>query len=194
MALFLLKASAKKSMPRRLNFFKLGIDTVNIILIGIMGAGKTTVGKLLSRKLGYRFIDMDDYIEESQGETITQMFERGEDYFRKIEAGAVQSLGKLEQVVIATGGGIVKNDNNMKVLSQGGVIVYLQRQVDKILEVLDVSGRPLLRDNPQRLHEILREREELYNRYGEIVVQNNGDAGQAAQAIITALEDRGIRV
>ena len=192
--MFLLKASAKKSMPRRLNFFKLGIDTVNIILIGIMGAGKTTVGKLLSRKLGYRFIDMDDYIEESQGETITQMFERSEDYFRRIEAEAAQSLGKLEQVVIATGGGVVKNDNNMKVLSQGGVIVYLQRQVDKILEVLDVSGRPLLRDNPQRLHEILREREELYNRYGEIVVQNNGDAGQAAQAIITALEDRGIRV
>ena len=192
--MFLLKASAKKSMPRRLNFFKLGIDTVNIILIGIMGAGKTTVGKLLSRKLGYRFIDMDDYIEESQGETITQMFERGEDYFRRIEAGAAQSLGALDKVVIATGGGVVKNDNNMKVLSQGGVIVYLQRQVDKILEVLDVSGRPLLRDNPQRLHEILREREELYNRYGEIVVQNNGDAGQAAQAIITALEDRGIRV
>lgn len=167
---------------------------MNIILIGIMGAGKTTVGKLLSRKLGYRFIDMDDYIEESQGETITQMFERGEDYFRRIEAGAAQSLGALDKVVIATGGGVVKNDNNMKVLSQGGVIVYLQRQVDKILEVLDVSGRPLLRDNPQRLHEILREREELYNRYGEIVVQNNGDAGQAAQAIITALEDRGIRV
>ncbi len=135
---------------------------MNVILTGIMGSGKTTVGHMLAKRLKMKFVDMDTEIEEQHG-TITSIFEQeGEAHFRDIESEMALELANLDGLVISTGGGIVKRSGNMEALKKTGLVLFLDRPAEIILKKLDVSHRPLLRDDPQKLHDILAERYPLY--------------------------------
>lgn len=129
---------------------------MKIVLIGFMGTGKTYVGKELSRTLGYQFIDTDELIEEREGIPISLIFKRkGEEYFRRLEQYTVAEVSKINDVVIATGGGVIKNKMNVQNLGRGGVIVWLKADPDIILKRVMLEGgkRPLL-DVEEPLHEI----------------------------------------
>ena len=100
---------------------------MKIVLTGFMGTGKTSVGRELSRMLGYRFIDTDVLIEQREGCAISVIFkEKGEEYFRKLEEEVVAVVSKAKDVVIATGGGVIKNSRNVANLRRKGVIVWLK--------------------------------------------------------------------
>ena len=96
----------------------------NLILIGFMGTGKTSLGKLLAEKLGRGFIDIDQKIEQDAGLSIPQIFEKyGEKYFRELEKNAVKEITQRRGLVIATGGGTIKDEENLRLLKNSGVIV-----------------------------------------------------------------------
>jgi len=144
----------------------------NIVLIGFMGSGKTTYGKAIARVLGMEFIDSDEFIEETEGMDIISIFrQKGEEYFRELEKTAVESLSKRKGLVIATGGGTIKKEENMKALKSSGSIVYIEASAEKIMENLDGDiSRPILDggDKLEKITELLKERCPLYEKYKDI--------------------------
>lgn len=148
-------------------------DIENIVLIGMPGCGKSTLGRLLAERTGKTFVDMDAYIEEHAGASIPEIFaEHGEEYFRSLESAAAKALGREKGQVIATGGGVILHPDNMKALGQNGRIVFLQRPIEE----LATDGRPLSKDleTLKKMYEI---RFPLYNKYSNysILVQKNID-------------------
>lgn len=135
---------------------------MRIYLIGLPGVGKSTLGKRLAKRLRYFFIDLDAYIEMREGVRIPQLFEMGEGHFRKIETNTLYALPKGRRMVIATGGGIVLKKENVDYMKRTGFVIYLDRPVDAILKHLHVDKRPLLRDDPQKLYTLQKQREVLY--------------------------------
>lgn len=144
----------------------------SITLIGLPGCGKTTIGTLLSKKLNYNFIDMDDYIEEKQGKTIKELFKNGEDYFRNIETDTCEVLGKTSQTVISSGGGVVKKPINIEFLKENSILVFIDRPVENILSDIEVEKRPLLVNGKEVVYKLHAERYELYKNYCDYRVEN----------------------
>ena len=140
--------------------------TENIYLIGLMGAGKTTIGRQLAKALAVPFYDSDKAIEESTGVDIPTIFEfEGEEGFRERERKMIQKLTQIQGIVLATGGGVILRDENRKLLKENGFIVYLQCSVERILErTRRDTQRPLLQtDNPkERLQNLFEQRQSLY--------------------------------
>lgn len=138
----------------------------NIYLIGLMGAGKTTIGRQLAKALKVPFYDSDKAIEESTGVDIPTIFEfEGEEGFRDREQKMIQQLTEMDGIVLATGGGAILREQNRKALKAHGFIVYLQCSVDRILErTRRDTQRPLLQtENPrERLETLFNQREPLY--------------------------------
>jgi shikimate kinase len=138
----------------------------NIYLIGLMGAGKTTIGRQLAKALKLPFYDSDKAIEESTGVDIPTIFEfEGEEGFRDREQKMIQKLTQLQGIVLATGGGAILREENRTSLKDNGYVVYLQCPVDRILErTRRDTQRPLLRtDNPkERLQQLFEQRQPLY--------------------------------
>ena len=156
----------------------------NIVLIGIMGCGKTSLGKELAKRLSMTFIDMDEKIETEAGMTITEMFSQfGESYFRDQETKLCHRLSKQSGLVISTGGGIVGRPENMEVLSHTGQILFLDRDPEIILRTIDASNRPMIRENPQRLLELHQQRLPLYQKYADLIVTNNGTLDEALASL-----------
>lgn len=153
----------------------------NIVLIGFMGTGKTAVGKIISDKLEYLFIDTDEEIEKFCGTTIRQIFEdKGEEYFRKIEAEVVSEVSNLNKAVIACGGGVVKNSDNVKKLNSSGVIVCLKADPEIIYKrVCSDKSRPLASEkSKEEIISLIKEREHLY-RVAEFSVDTTYDSEAA---------------
>ncbi len=138
----------------------------NIYLIGLMGAGKTTIGRQLAKALMVPFYDSDKAIEDNTGVDIPTIFEfEGEVGFRDREQKMLQKLTQLHGIVMATGGGAVLREENRQLLKDNGYIVYLQCSVERILErTRRDTQRPLLKsDNPkERLRLLFEQREPLY--------------------------------
>jgi len=146
----------------------------NIVLIGMPGSGKTTLGKSLAERLGRQFIDADPEIEKDAGKTIPELFAKGEDNFRRHETLTVKRLALLEDKVLAMGGGVVLRDENIAALKKNGVIIYLDRDADDIIGDVDCGSRPLLAEGRQKIHDLYRQRKELYENAADIVVKNKG--------------------
>ncbi|MSP27329.1 MAG: shikimate kinase AroK [Methylococcales bacterium] len=138
----------------------------NIYLVGLMGAGKTTIGRQLARTLKLPFYDSDKAIEESTGVDIPTIFEfEGEEGFRDREQKMLQQLTKMDGIVLATGGGAILREENRQLLKDNGFIVYLQCSVDRILErTRRDTQRPLLNTNDprERIESLFAQREPLY--------------------------------
>lgn len=150
----------------------------NIILIGMPGCGKSSVGRLLADRIGKTFADADGMIEALAGKSIPKIFaEDGEESFRDWETKALAQLGKQSGLVIATGGGCVTKARNYPLLHQNGTIFWLQRDLDE----LPTDGRPLSQAN--RLSDLYAVRKSLYAHFADYVVDNNGCIEEAAQAI-----------
>ncbi|MGI6621624.1 MAG: shikimate kinase [Clostridiaceae bacterium] len=152
----------------------------NIVLIGLMGSGKTTVGKKLASVLGMSFTDSDENIERSFGK-ISELFLKGEQHFRDIESKMVKCLSSLNNIIISTGGGVVLRPENMEALRKKGVVFYLKRPVEDIIESVDPADRPLIKDDPKALYRLFEEREPLYNKYCDYTI----DATDIKNAIIS---------
>jgi 3-dehydroquinate synthase len=168
----------------------------NIILIGFMGTGKTTLGKVLGKKLGRTFVDTDEEIEKKLGMTVADIFDRhGADYFRNQEALTIEELSSLNNLVIATGGGAVLNPANVAVLKKTGQMVLLCSSTEEILKRLDsVESRPLLsgtRDLESRVQELLIERKAAYEAAADFKIEvDNLDKETIAERIIGLLPER----
>ncbi len=134
----------------------------NIVLIGIMGCGKTTIAKLLADKLQRPVIDTDEYIVEKYQQTIQEMFEVSEEYFRNKETEACKAIARLDGHIVSTGGGVVLNSLNIDYLKQNGIIIYIDRPIDNILIDVETSTRPLLKEGPQKLFDLKKQRHQLY--------------------------------
>ena len=137
----------------------------NIVLVGFMGTGKTTVGQLLAKQTGMPLIDMDTLIEERAGKTINDIFaEEGEPHFRTLEHEMVQELATREGQVISTGGGIVLNPDNIADFEKTGLVVCLLANAETVLDrVRHDTTRPLLAgDKETKIIELLETRKPLY--------------------------------
>jgi shikimate kinase len=139
----------------------------NIVLIGFMGTGKTSLGRQLARRLGYRFIDTDQAIEEVTGKTVAQIFRRdGVIRFRSEENLLARKLAGQSGLVIATGGGMVLNEENVALLGQNGILIGLRADPEVIVSrVKNKKHRPLLHrgDLRENVLKLLREREGVYD-------------------------------
>ena len=160
----------------------------NIFLVGLMGAGKTTVGRLLARRLKLRFFDSDQEIEARCGVKIPVIWEiEGEAGFRAREAQAIAEISVLDGIVLATGGGAVLARENRALLSARGTVVYLRATPEHLYErVRQDRNRPLLAggDPLGRLRELYRERDPLYREVADVVI----DTGrQSVQVLARAL-------
>ncbi|MBI4081748.1 MAG: shikimate kinase [Candidatus Lambdaproteobacteria bacterium] len=139
---------------------------MNLILIGMMGSGKSSVGRRIARRLGYRFLDTDRYIEERTGRTIAQLFaEQGEPHFRELETRLASHLHLLGNHVVATGGGMAIAPGNLDLLRGAGTVVFLDAEIDDMLARLEHdTRRPKLREGELRetVIRLLAERRALY--------------------------------
>lgn len=151
----------------------------NIILIGMPGCGKTTLGQALARETGRVFADTDSWIVENAGKSIPEIFaQEGETVFRDWETRALEALGKESGLVIATGGGCVTKERNYPLLHQNGTIFWLQRS----LEALPTQGRPLSQGTS--LDRLYRQRENCYRRFADHIIDNNGTLSDAVEQIL----------
>ena len=149
----------------------------NIVLIGFMGCGKSTLGSRLAYKLKYSFVDSDRRIEDEMKMSINEIFEKyGEQYFREVEKDVIRKMSKIDKQVIATGGGVIKDCENVEELKKKGIIVYLEATPEHIYSNLkNDNSRPLLQggDKLQIITDLLKQREGLYNKCADIVINVN---------------------
>ena len=167
----------------------------SLILVGPMGAGKSTIGKLLASTLNLPFSDSDRVIEERTGADIPWIFDvEGEDGFRQRETAVLSDLLIADPMVIATGGGIVMRDENRAMLKGDGVVVYLTASIDQLVErTYKDKKRPLLQvDDPEaKIRELIALRDPLYTEVADIVVQTDRRSPKAvAQEIARAYSER----
>lgn len=148
-----------------------------VFLIGPMGAGKSTIGRLLSVELGLPFKDSDRVIEERSGANIPWIFDiEGEEGFRQRESRIIDELTQLSELVMATGGGVVLSDENRRMLKSRGTVIYLETSVDQQVErTRKDRNRPLLQqDNPRnKLSNLTEERDPLYRETADYIVSTN---------------------
>jgi shikimate kinase len=163
----------------------------NLVLIGFMGSGKSTVGRELHSRLGYDLVDMDSVIEQRESRPIARIFEEnGEEYFRDLETALLKELADVggPRRIVSTGGGVVGREENRELLRKMGYVVWLHAPVDVIYERTSRNrDRPLLHtDNPiERISVLLEKRKPWYEETAHLKVDTNGlDGGELAMGIL----------
>ena len=157
-------------------------ETGNIVLVGMPGSGKSTVGKALAEAMGRPLVDTDALIVETAGRPIPEIFATdGEEVFRALETEAVKKAGMMSGAVIATGGGVVTRARNYAPLSQNARIVFIHRDLDK----LPTAGRPISQSNP--MEELYAKRLPLYKAFADLEADNNGGVEDTVETILKAL-------
>ncbi len=164
----------------------------NIVLVGLPGCGKSTLGKLLAKNLDFEFIDCDEVIEKTENKAISKIFEEsGESTFRDIETNTLKNLLTVQNAVIATGGGCVERRENFEILKSLGIVVFVNRQVEKIISDIDTAKRPLLTEGKTRLYALNERRLPLYQEVCDIDVLVDLTPEAAAEKILDEVKKNG---
>ena len=162
-----------------------------IVLVGFMGSGKSSVGRLLARRLGYRFEDMDRRIEERTGRAIASIFnEDGEETFREMEHEEARAISLLDDRVVATGGGAFARPETRALLQEGALTVWLRCDLEAILARLPADGSRPLAANRDIMPALLAEREPSYRMADVAVDASAGAPREVADRIVGLLERR----
>ncbi len=165
--------------------------TGNFFLVGLMGAGKTTVGRSLAKRFNKTFFDSDHEIEARTGVRIATIFDiEGEARFRQRECEMIEELSGLSNVVLATGGGAVLNPANREVLASRGLVIYLRASVDELYARTKLDrNRPLLQtaDPRAKLQSLFEQRDPLYREVADLVVDTSR---QTVQTLLASLEPK----
>jgi shikimate kinase len=165
----------------------------NIVLIGMMGSGKTTLGELLAKRMDWPFLDIDTYIEAHYG-TIPSLFEKGQDHFRDIEEKAVAYAASLHANVISTGGGVVLRQRNVDLLCSSGILFYLDRPVEEILATINADNRPLLKEGTDVLYRLYQERHPKYLSACDYRIDASGDIGAVLSRVTEIIKNLGLSI
>lgn len=180
---------------KKLESIGIKINSVkNIVLIGMRGSGKTTIAKLLSKKLNKAYLELDNVLVKKMGLSIPKIVEKyGWDYFREKESEIVNEIPLEESVIISTGGGAILNPENIKALKTNGVLIYLDTGIKTLSKRVGTdSNRPSLtnKDNLEdELKEVLRKREDIYKKAADLIIKTDSlTAEQTAEKIISLLE------
>ena len=165
----------------------------NLFLIGMMGSGKTTIGKILAEHLEWNFDDSDHEVEHATGKSIVSIFsEKGEDYFRHLESDQLIKTARKKESVTACGGGIILNKRNRTLMRKSGTVVFLEVPLEILTSRLQkVSDRPLLEHpngNESRLATIWLEREKLYRQTAHITIDASLSPQSCANKILKELK------
>jgi len=160
----------------------------NLVLVGFMGAGKSVVGRALSARLKKAFVDTDEVIEAREGRQITEIFQHsGETYFRKVEKSIVEELSQKQDQVIACGGGVVLDKENVASLKQKGIIFYLKAEPEVILKrTKNYRHRPLLNveDPKKKIEELLNARQPFYEQADFIIDTSRKSIDEVVEEIL----------
>ncbi len=160
----------------------------HVFLIGMPGAGKTTVGKALAQDQGMDFFDVDAFIQEKEGKSIQNIIiYDGEEAFRKYEYDAIKEIVTHKPSVIATGGGTVLSDETVSLMRESGFVVFIHRDVKQILDDLDMEIRPLLKESIEYIFRLYEERYPLYEKASHLKIQNISNISDAVEAIEAGL-------
>ena len=161
----------------------------HIFLIGMPGAGKTTIGKALAQTLGLEFFDVDTEIQERTGKSIQNIIiHDGEEEFHQLELEVIRDLVSHKKAsVIATGGGTVLCDETAALMRESGYVVLIQRDVKQILDDLDMEIRPLLKESIEYIFRLYEERQPIYERVSHIKIENISNVADVVKAVIAAL-------
>lgn len=151
----------------------------NIVLIGFMGTGKSSVSRLISKKLNMELIDTDIYIERNENMSIEKIFEKkGEKYFRNLEKQSLEILSNKKNIILSTGGGIINNEKNIELIRKMGKVVWLKASTDTIIRNLEKSKieRPLLKveNKQQKIESLLKSRLDKYSRCSHFEIDTDG--------------------
>ena len=167
------------------------MPNANIFLIGPMGAGKTTMGRQLAKKLHLEFIDSDRVIEQRTGADIPLIFDKeGEEGFRKREEAVIDELTQKDNIILATGGGAILRPSNRQHLKERGTVIYLHSDINQLMErVRHDKNRPLLQteDPEAKLRELMEIRDPLYRETAHITI-NTGE--KSIRSVINVILDR----
>ncbi len=173
---------------------------MNIVLIGYRCAGKTSVGRLLAKVLGMKFVDLDEVVEQASGCSIDEIVSRsGWSRFRALEQEAIKHTSRKDNLVIATGGGVVLQRENVEQLEANGLIIWLRASAEMIKERMvrddrEAIKRPPLsgKDSIEEIHRVLAERERHYQRAADLIIDTNGmDIKQVVDTTVVYLESLG---
>lgn len=159
----------------------------NIILIGMPASGKTVIGQLLSEKINYQCVDVDNYLEKKENKQIKDIFfEKGEKYFRELETKYLKELSGIKKAVICTGGGVVKKEENMNIIKRNGIVIFLDRKIEDIIKE-DHINRPLLKDI-KNVYKLYNERIDFYKKYADIIIENDDILEKVVEKIYLRLK------
>ncbi len=161
----------------------------NIILIGMMGCGKTTVGQLLAQRLDRPFVDCDALIEGFAGRSVSDIFASdGEDGFRELESQVLRELSRQEGLVIATGGGAVLRQANVAALRENGVIVFLSRPAGDIYDSVSLTGRPLAQNGREAFLSVFAQRLPAYRTAADVTAFDFSSPEATADEVLSKLK------
>lgn len=157
----------------------------NLVLIGMMGCGKSTCGQLLAKTLGREFVDTDALIEARQGRAIPHIFAQdGEEFFRRLEAEIASELSARENLVIACGGGLPTVENAIRPLASTGFVVFLDRNPADIFRQVSMAGRPLGQEGEEAFLARYAAREPVYRRWADLTVPSQPTPQETVNLIL----------
>ena len=159
----------------------------NVYLVGLMGSGKTSIGKILAKRMGMNFIDLDDEIVKDQQCSISEIFDRfGEEKFRHLENRKLLSTLEIDNCVISTGGGIIMDQDNIKIMVKNGSIIHLDIDLEtQLLRIKNKKNRPLLRDKDDERKILVKMRKERDHIYKKIAIGSVNTSNKKRNDIVS---------